>query len=67
MGITIREELCVGPQGCRMCVLVCPADCMKMGENKYPYIYWDECWNCGACELDCHKKALVTDLDWHLI
>jgi NAD-dependent dihydropyrimidine dehydrogenase PreA subunit len=41
---------------------------MNIGEDGYPYLrYKDECWNCGACELDCQKDAILTALDWHLV
>ena len=47
-----------GPQildGCVDCVDLCPGDVLKMGPktNKAVVAYFDECWYCGVCRLDC--------------
>jgi adenylylsulfate reductase subunit B len=51
----IDIELCTG---CNICVDICPMDVLKEGERVPVVAYPDECWHCGACMMDCPKKAV---------
>jgi adenylylsulfate reductase subunit B len=51
----IDIELCTG---CNICVDICPMDVLKEGERVPVVAYPDECWHCGACVMDCPKKAV---------
>jgi NAD-dependent dihydropyrimidine dehydrogenase PreA subunit len=33
-------------------------DVLKEGERVPVVAYPDECWHCGACMMDCPKKAV---------
>lgn len=39
------------------CVIVCPVDCFKEGENML-IIDPDECIDCGVCEAECPVNAI---------
>jgi len=51
----IDLKLC---KGCNVCVDICPLDVFKEGAKAPVVAYPDECWHCGACVMDCPKKAL---------
>jgi len=50
--VEVSPELC---DGCGVCVELCPLDNLRMGEDGYPYVKYDECWYCEACELECPR------------
>jgi len=55
--IKVDHGLCTG---CKICYDGCPLDVFGWdGENDVPLIsYPDECWYCGACEIDCPVNAV---------
>jgi adenylylsulfate reductase, subunit B len=46
--------------GCKKCYEVCPMDVFTWDEEmKLPRVtYWEECWICGICWMDCPKRAI---------
>ena len=42
----------------RMCIDVCPVDCIYEGDRKL-YIHPDECIDCGACAVTCPQNAAI--------
>ena len=50
------------------CVVVCPADCFRAGENML-YIDPDSCTECNACAIECPTEAIYHEDDvpdqWH--
>lgn len=48
---------------CRICLRLCPGDCFALDEQERVYLkYADECWHCGACEIECPEDALRVPL-----
>ena len=43
--------------GCRKCVLLCPAECIK-GDSVPFYIDGDKCIRCGNCKEVCPVSAV---------
>lgn len=62
-GPKIDYELC---NGCRSCYEVCPSDAFDWDDQEgLPIIaYADECYYCGACDLECPEEAI--NLVWPL-
>ena len=50
--------------GCKICYNECPMDVFAWDEEKKKPVvaYPDECWYCGACEIDCPVKAIDLSL-----
>jgi len=46
--------------GCGNCVEVCPAEAIKLVENK-AQINQDECLECGACQAECANEAIYEE------
>lgn len=44
------------------CVEVCFVDCFYEGENML-VIYFDECIDCGVCELECLVDVICLDIE----
>ena len=46
--------------GCKICYDLCPLDVYTWDDEKdMPVVtYWDECWHCGICWMDCPKRAI---------
>ncbi len=40
------------------CVEICPLDNLRMDEDGFPFVKYDQCWSCEACELECPEKAI---------
>ena len=56
MGIkSIREDICIG---CGTCVDDCPADVLRMGEDKAYVAYPNDCMVCYQCEDACPVGAI---------
>jgi len=57
----VVTEMCIG---CKhtSCVLVCPVDCFREGEN-FLVIDPDECVDCGLCEIECPVEAIRSKYD----
>ena len=53
----IDKEKC---NGCGVCVDICPTDVFRMvNKGEPPEIrYFEECWHCNACVLDCKQTAV---------
>lgn len=46
--------------GCKICYDRCPLDVYTWDEElDMPRVtYWDECWHCGICWMECPKRAI---------
>ncbi|MBI4494657.1 MAG: ferredoxin family protein [Chloroflexi bacterium] len=52
---------------CRICYRLCPGDCFGLDEAKRVYVrYPDECWHCGACEIECPRDAIRIPLPFFI-
>lgn len=51
----INENWCLAYKlmGCRFCYDACPYEAMELDENNRPYMIYDKCNGCGACESVC--------------
>ena len=45
---------------CGLCVEVCSEDVFYGSKKDSPphITYREECWHCGACEVECHRAAI---------
>jgi NAD-dependent dihydropyrimidine dehydrogenase PreA subunit len=43
---------------CGTCVEICPLDNLRLGNDGFPFVKYDQCWSCEACELECPEKAI---------
>ncbi|HUT79761.1 MAG TPA: 4Fe-4S binding protein [Candidatus Bathyarchaeia archaeon] len=59
MPLIVDTNLC---NSCEVCIERCPMDIIRLDENGFPYMKYDECWYCGVCEEDCPEKALTIEL-----
>ena len=63
MQILVAGEKC---NGCGTCVDICPCDVFRLddktrlAEGKYE----EDCWYCGACEMDCPTGAILVNLPY---
>ena len=65
----IDEELC---DRCGICYGVCPQDVFsfdRKGKGIPEVAYPRECWYCGACVIDCPRRAvsLTLPLPLHIV
>jgi NAD-dependent dihydropyrimidine dehydrogenase PreA subunit len=56
--LQLNEEKC---NGCGMCVKVCPHEVFDIFGGKARIINRDYCMECGACALNCAKKAILVN------
>jgi MinD superfamily P-loop ATPase len=61
MSLIVDEKKC---DGCGFCSEVCPVDIIRLYDDGKPYIKYQECWYCGACEVDCPKNAITLELPY---
>jgi NAD-dependent dihydropyrimidine dehydrogenase PreA subunit len=54
MAVKVDLEKCTG---CGACVEVCPADAIKLEDEKA--VISDECIDCGACVAQCPTEAIL--------
>jgi NAD-dependent dihydropyrimidine dehydrogenase PreA subunit len=47
--------------GCGMCVKVCPHAVFDIFDGKARIINKDACMECGACQMNCEKKAIMVN------
>ncbi|MFN8207949.1 MAG: mercury methylation ferredoxin HgcB [Bacteroidales bacterium] len=45
--------------GCRMCMDVCPHAVFAMDNGKAKIVRRDYCMECGACAMNCARKAIT--------
>jgi NAD-dependent dihydropyrimidine dehydrogenase PreA subunit len=63
MQIQVTKEKC---NGCGLCVDICPCDVFRqedktgLAEGRYE----EDCWYCGACEMDCPTGAITVNLPY---
>ncbi|WP_227765642.1 4Fe-4S dicluster domain-containing protein [Zhaonella formicivorans] len=50
--------------GCGLCVEICPMDVLRMNDDNKPYMKYDECWYCDACEKDCPMQAITVEIPY---
>jgi NAD-dependent dihydropyrimidine dehydrogenase PreA subunit len=56
--LKLNTELC---NGCGMCVKVCPHEVFDIYEGKARILNRDACMECGACQMNCAKKAIMVN------
>ena len=51
----INKDWCLAYRmiGCRFCYDACPYEAMELDDNNRPYMVYDKCNGCGACESVC--------------
>ncbi len=61
--VEVENEVC---KGCELCVIVCPKDCLVMGENVngkgYHYVVFnniENCIGCADCAVVCPDAVLT--------
>jgi len=61
----IDPDLCTG---CKICVLSCPMDVIRMEEieKKATIKYLEDCTVCGWCAEDCPEDAIIITLEKYL-
>ncbi|MEM3640301.1 MAG: 4Fe-4S binding protein [Candidatus Bathyarchaeia archaeon] len=47
------------PEGCRVCVDVCPSKCIDIDESGKPTVSKEYCIYCGVCQEVCPEKAIT--------
>jgi len=57
--IEIDTSLC--PEGCQVCVDVCPSKAIDLDERGKPEVTREFCIYCGACQEVCPEKAIKVD------
>ncbi len=55
MPIFLDKDLCI--EKCNLCEEICPGDVIYMVEDYHRFRI-ENCWHCGACEVDCPTNAL---------
>ncbi len=50
--------------GCKKCYNLCPMDVFTWDDemNMPRVTYWEECWICGICWMDCPTRAIDVTL-----
>lgn len=56
MAVIIDRKKCIN---CKICYDRCPEESFGIHNNGEVYVkYPEECWLCGACEMDCPVGAV---------
>ena len=56
MSVRIDYEKCIN---CKVCYERCSEGLYGLNENGKVFVaYPDECWLCGACQMDCPVQAI---------
>lgn len=61
---TVKTRAVVDPgkcNGCKMCSMVCPTDCIVFGEDRKPLIQEEHCAGCSSCAEHCPQYAVVME------
>jgi len=63
MQIQVSTERC---NACAVCVNICPCDVFRLDEKTgmAKAKYEEDCWYCGACEIDCPTQAISVGLPY---
>ena len=56
---TIRLDTDVCPNGCRICVDICPSKAIVLDPDGKPTVLEEFCIYCGACQTSCPKEAIM--------
>lgn len=59
--IDLKTDLC--PEGCTICVDICPTDAIKLEKNRLT-VYPEFCVFCSACQQVCPKEAVEVNRTW---
>jgi 4Fe-4S ferredoxin len=57
--LQLDTSLC--PEGCRICVDICPSEAILIDEGKKLVVNEEFCIYCGACQQVCPEKAIKVD------
>lgn len=60
--VQLKTDLC--PEGCRVCVDICPAHAAHLDEDGKPKVSLNFCVYCFACQKVCPQKAIEVRRDW---
>lgn len=60
--VAIATDYC--PEGCRVCVDICPAKAVQLDKNGKPEVSTSFCVYCFACEKVCPEKAIRVNREW---
>lgn len=47
--------------GCGLCAIVCPHRVLNMQNRLVEIVDFDKCMECGACMMNCEKKAITVN------
>lgn len=60
--VQLNTDLC--PEGCRVCVDICPTHAAQLDENNKPKISLNFCVYCFACQKVCPEDAIKVKREW---
>lgn len=60
--VQLNSNLC--PEGCRVCIDICPTHAAKLDKNGKPKFSLEFCVYCFACQKVCPEKAIKVRRDW---
>lgn len=59
--ITIDKKLCAKCSH-HMCMYGCPAECYTLGEDGVMQFQYEDCVECGTCDLMCDRDSVKWNL-----
>lgn len=59
LSLQYDPQLC---NGCKMCTIVCPHQVLQSSKRKIEIVARSKCIECGACMMNCEKKAITVDI-----
>jgi len=60
--VEFNVDLC--PEGCKVCMDICPANAVQLDENGKPEVSRNFCVFCFACQKVCPKEAIKVSRYW---
>lgn len=60
--VQLNADLC--PEGCSVCVDICPTHAAQLDENGKPNVSLNFCVYCFACEKVCPERAIKVKREW---